>query len=46
MLSEVALEALRDFWRAYRPLKWLFPGQREGCHLHERTVKNILKQAC
>ena len=46
MLSEVALESLRDYWRAYRPTKWLFPGQREGCHLHERTVEKILKQAC
>jgi len=46
MLSEVALETLRDYWRAYRPRKWLFPGQREGRHLHERTVEKILKQAC
>jgi len=46
MLLEVALESLWDYWRAYRPTKWLFPGQREGCHLHERTVEKILKQAC
>lgn len=46
MLSEVALETLREYWRAYRPTKWLFPGQREGRHLHERTVEKILKQAC
>ena len=46
MLSEVALGALREYWRAYRPTKWLFPGQREGRHLHERTVEKILKQAC
>ena len=28
MLLEVALESLWDYWRAYRPTKWLFPGQR------------------
>ena len=27
-------------------IRWLFPGQREGRHLHERTVEKILKQAC
>ena len=26
VLSEVALEVLREYWRVYQPNNWLFPG--------------------
>ena len=34
MLSEVALEVLRSYWRAHKPDMWLFPGGRHGCQCH------------
>jgi len=41
VLSQVALEALRAYFKRYRPYKWLFPGLQPGRHLHERTVQKI-----
>ncbi|MEW6620224.1 MAG: tyrosine-type recombinase/integrase [bacterium] len=46
MLSEVALEILRGYWRKYKPEKWLFEGARVGRHLSTRTVEKILEDAC
>ncbi len=45
-LSIVALKAVRDYQRAFRPRGWLFPGQRPGRHLHERSVQSVFKRAC
>lgn len=47
-LSHTALEAVRDYQRAVPPGpgKWLFPGQREGRHLHERTVQKVFRRTC
>jgi hypothetical protein len=28
MLSETALEVLRQYWKEYKPKKWLFGGAR------------------
>jgi integrase/recombinase XerD len=33
-LSPTLLEELRSYWRRYRPLDWLFPGQKRGGHVH------------
>ncbi|MEW6410376.1 MAG: tyrosine-type recombinase/integrase [Nitrospirota bacterium] len=30
MLSETALAVLMDYWKAYKPEKWLFEGARVG----------------
>jgi len=46
MLSNIALEALRSYWKVYQPKKWLFPGAQPNHHLHERTVEKILDKAC
>ena len=45
-LSEVGLEAVRHYLR-YRPTsgRWLFPGQRRGRHLSERTVQHVFARA-
>ena len=45
-LSTVALEALR-LYRRYRPTPdpWLFPGQRRGRHLSERSVQHVFAKA-
>lgn len=45
MLSAIALEALREYWRAYRPKDWLFPGARSGRHLTERSVQKVFHKA-
>ena len=45
MLSEVALEELRRYWRLERPHHWLFPGERRDRHMHIRTVQRIISRA-
>jgi site-specific recombinase XerD len=44
-LSVVALEALRDYWKVYRPKGWLFPGADGEKHLSTRTAQKIFEQA-
>ena len=46
VLSSVALEALRIYYKQNQPKKWLFPGVRAGRHLHERSVQKMFSQAC
>jgi site-specific recombinase XerD len=45
VLSDVALITLRQYWLAYRPRDWLFPGGRPGRHLNERSVQKVVQQA-
>lgn len=48
ILSEVALDVLRTYFRAYfpsnsyKPDDWLFPGQNRSEHIHVKTIKNTL----
>ncbi len=44
MLSPRLLEALRAYWRVYRPAEWLFPGPT-GQPITPRTVLRYCKQA-
>lgn len=44
MLSVVALEVLRMYWRLYKPDEWLFPGGRTGRHITIRSVQKIVEQ--
>ena len=46
MLSGVAQKAIEVYCKAFNPTKWLFPGQREGRHLTERTVLKVVHQVC
>lgn len=46
LLSEVALEQLRYYYRAYRPKHWLFEGGVENSHITKRSVQKIFKKAC
>ncbi|MDP6038444.1 MAG: site-specific integrase [Candidatus Latescibacteria bacterium] len=46
MLSAVAQQAIEVYCKAFKPTKWLFPGQRKGRHLTERTVQNVVHQVC
>lgn len=45
VLSQAALEALRVYFKQYRPDRWLFPGAKPGRHLHERTVQKVFERA-
>lgn len=44
-LSPLVLEALRDYWRVFRPRPFLFPGQRPGRHLTARSAQKVLDRA-
>jgi integrase len=43
-LSPTLLEALRGYWRLYRPREWLFPGHA-GKHLSETALQKTYLQA-
>jgi site-specific recombinase XerD len=45
LLSEKALCVLQEYWREYRPQKWLFSGQKDESHISERTVQQIFHHA-
>ncbi|PIP11621.1 MAG: integrase [bacterium (Candidatus Stahlbacteria) CG08_land_8_20_14_0_20_40_26] len=45
LLSEKALEILRQYWRKYKPEKWLFGGAKEGRYLSIRSVDKIFRNA-
>jgi hypothetical protein len=45
IISEAALEALRDCWRVYRPHDWLFPGGSPDKHISPRTVQKAFEKA-
>jgi integrase/recombinase XerD len=46
MLPQRVLVLLREYWKRARPAgEWLFPGRREGTHLHPTAVNWALKEA-
>ena len=45
MLSPKLLELLQIYWKGYRPMTWLFPGQRPERPLTQTTVWRICQQA-
>ncbi len=46
ILSEIALEQLRRYYKLYKPETCLFPGQNSKENITERTVQRIFKNAC
>ena len=38
ILSQTALECLRQYWREYRPKEWLFQGQKENTHIWTTSI--------
>jgi len=44
ILSETALECLRQYWREYRPKEWLFEGSK-GSHICMTSIRNIFVTA-
>lgn len=45
MLSPTLLATLRDYWKAYRPSDWLFPGKDPQKQLDRQTVNSICRSA-
>ncbi|MCG7853915.1 MAG: tyrosine-type recombinase/integrase [Methanosarcinaceae archaeon] len=45
VLSEVALDVIRGYYRAWRPEKYLFAGNSKGSHLTSRSVQNVVSEA-
>jgi len=45
LLSERLLAELRAYWRVFRPLLWLFPGEVAQCALSKRTAERIYTRA-
>lgn len=46
VLSKTLLLALRNYYRAYRPLEYLFEGREAGRSYSTRSVQHIMKVAC
>ena len=46
MLSDVALQILREYWRKEKPENWLFPSWNREKHITARTVQKIFQNAC
>jgi len=44
-LSPRILELLRDYYKAYKPEKWLFEGEKAGSSYDERSLSQVLKSA-
>jgi integrase/recombinase XerD len=44
LLARRTLEVLRDYWRAYRPEDWLFPGQPAKGFLSVSSVQKIFEK--
>lgn len=45
ILSEVALNMLREYYRVYKPREYLFEGGNGRKHLAERSVQNVFERA-
>lgn len=46
LLSENTLDMLRIYWRAYRPVRYLFEGQKKGQPVGKSTIQQVFKNAC
>lgn len=45
LLSEVVLEKLREYYKAYKPSDYLFEGAQGRSHLSERSIQNVFRRA-
>ena len=44
LLSEYALGVLRDYWRYYRPVSWLYPGKQPDTPLTPSSVQRMFRR--
>ncbi len=45
ILSQTALEQLRQYWKKYRPTEWLFDGQKKDDHITPYTIQHVFYAA-
>jgi site-specific recombinase XerD len=45
ILSQTALEQLRQYWKKYRPTKWLFDGQKKDDHITTNSIQQLFYKA-
>jgi integrase/recombinase XerD len=45
VLSRVALESLRQYWKEYRPASWLFPGQEADKPISHSSIQMMFTSA-
>lgn len=45
LLAKYALDELRDYWRAYRPTYWLFPGRDKNKPIGVESIQKAFKKA-
>jgi len=45
ILSQTALDCLRQYWREYRPNEWLFEGNKENTHITLSSINQIFQKA-
>ena len=46
LLSGNTLDMLRMYWRAYKPVRYLFEGQKKGQSISRGTIQKVFKQSC
>jgi site-specific recombinase XerD len=46
LLSENTLDMLRMYWRAYKPVRYLFEGQKQGQPISKSTVQQVFRHSC
>ncbi len=46
LLSDIALQSLKEYWKKEKPKKWLFPYWNKEKHITARTVQKIFQNAC
>ncbi len=44
-ISEKVINMLREYYKMYRPIEWLFEGQTKGEPYSEHSLQSVLKQA-
>jgi len=44
-ISEKTIEMLRNYYIMYKPLQWLFEGQKKGERYSEESLQKVLKEA-
>ena len=44
-ISEALITLLRNYYKEYRPMKWLFEGQVRGVQYSAKSLESVLKQA-
>jgi len=45
ILSQTALECLRQYWREHRPKQWLFEGTKEDTHITVSSITQVFHKA-